>query len=46
MLKQGTFYNELGADFFDRSAKNSHAKRLLARLQNLGYDVQLTPINA
>jgi len=46
MLKDGTFYNELGADFFDRRAKTSHTKRLVARLQNLGYDVQITPIDA
>ena len=46
MLKDGTFYNELGADFFDRRAKTSHTKRLVTRLQNLGYDVQITPIDA
>ena len=46
MLKDGTFYNELGADFFDRRAETSHTKRLVARLQNLGYDVQITPIDA
>lgn len=42
MLKDGTFYQDQGAEFFDRRTKTSSAKRLVARLQSLGYDVQIT----
>jgi len=46
MLKDGTFYQDLGADHFDRKAKGAHAKRPLAKLQNLGYDVAIMPAAA
>ena len=46
MLKDGTFYHDLGADHFDRRAKIAQTKRLIARLQNLGYAVQISPIAA
>ncbi len=46
MLKDGTFYQDLGADHFDRKARGAHAKRLLAKLQSLGYDVAITPAAA
>jgi transposase len=45
MLK-GTCYQDLGRDHFDRSAKTAQTKRLVARLQNLGYAVQITPLAA
>jgi hypothetical protein len=35
MLKDGTFYQDLGADHFDRRASSAQIKRLLAKLQNL-----------
>ena len=44
MLKNGTFYEDLGSGHFDRSAKQKHVLRLLQRLQNLGFDVQITPL--
>ena len=44
MLKDGTLYHDLGPDHFDRRAKTVQTKRLLTRLQNLGYTVQLTPL--
>jgi hypothetical protein len=39
----GEFYRDLGPDYFDLKAKAARTRRLVARLQNLGYAVQLTP---
>ena len=44
MLKDGTFYQDLGADHFNCRDNAAQTKRLLAKLQSLGYDVQITPI--
>ena len=44
MLKNGTFYEDLGADHFDNRAKGTQVLRLVSRLQNLGFTVQVTPI--
>jgi transposase len=46
MLKDGTCYQDLGADHFDRRAKAVQTKRLVARLQNLGFAVQISPMAA
>ena len=46
MLKDGTLYHDLGPDHFDRRAKTVQTKRLVTRLQTLGYAVQLTPLAA
>jgi transposase len=46
MLNDGTLYHDLGADHFDRRAKGVATKRLIARLESLGYDVQITPSTA
>ena len=46
MLKDGTCYQDLGHDYFDRRAKTTQTKRLVTRLQNLGYAVQITPLQA
>jgi hypothetical protein len=46
MLKDGTLYHDLRPDHFDRRAKTMQTKRLLTRLQKLGYAVQLTPLAA
>jgi transposase len=46
MLKHGTLYHDLGPDHFDRRAKTVQTKRLLTRLEKLGYAVQLTPLAA
>ena len=46
MLKNGICYHDLGPDHFDRRAKTRQTKRLVARLQNLGYAVQITPLAA
>ena len=42
MLISGELYHDLGSDHFDRRAKARQTSRLVARLQNLGYAVQLT----
>ena len=46
MLKDGTLYQDLGADHFHNRAKGKHVLRLVNRLQNLGFDVQITPLAA
>ena len=46
MFKDGTLYHDLGPDHFDRRAKTVQTKRLLRRLEKLGYAVQLTPLAA
>ena len=43
MLKDGTFYQDLGGNHFDRRSNGAQTKRLLAKLQSLGYEVQITP---
>ena len=45
MLTNGTLYHDLGADHFDRRAKAAQTKRLVNRLQSLGYVVQIMPLN-
>ena len=46
MQISGELYHDLGPDHFDRRAKAAQTRRLLARLQNLGYAVQITPLAA
>jgi len=46
MLSDGTLYHDLGPDHFDRAAKAAHTRRLVTRLQHLGYAVQITPLTA
>jgi transposase len=43
MLKNGTPYQDLGADYFDKRAKGKQAARLVNRLQNLGFEVHIMP---
>ena len=46
MISTGTFYHDLGADHFDRRTKPTQIKRLVAKLQSLGYEVELKPLAA
>jgi transposase len=46
MLKNGTLYQDLGATYFDNRAKDKQALRLVSRLKNLGFEVQITPVAA
>jgi len=46
MLKNGTTYQDLGPQHFDRRSKAQQADRLLKRLADLGYAVPLQPRTA
>jgi transposase len=46
MIKNGTFYEDLGVDHFERRTKPAQIKRLLAKLQALGYEAQIAPVPA
>jgi transposase len=46
MLIGGELYHDLGPDHFDRRSKTTQTRRLVTRLQNLGYTVQITPLTA
>jgi transposase len=41
MIKEGTTYHDLGADYFDRRNEPSVIRRLVQRLEGLGYLVEL-----
>lgn len=43
MLKNGTLYQDRGPQHSHQQAKARHVHRLVNRLQNLGFDVQLLP---
>lgn len=42
MLKFGTFYQDLGADHFEKRSRETVARRLVRRLADLGYSVQVS----
>src|ERR1700741_2213268 len=44
MLKNGTFHQDLGADFLVQHDKARIATKLANRIKDLGYDVCLTPV--
>ena len=44
MLQDGVEHHDLGADHFDRRSTDSKAKRLVAQLTKLGFDVVLQPL--
>ena len=46
MLKNGTLYHDLGASHFNNHDKGKQVGRLVHRLQNLGFAVQITSIAA
>jgi len=46
MLKDGTEYQDLGSGHFDRRPAEVKAKRLVAQLAKLGFEVQLQPMAA
>ena len=46
MLKDGTFYADLGAAHFDRRRPETQARRLVKRLADLGFSVELKPVAA
>jgi transposase len=46
MLKNGTLYEDLGPDHFDKRGKGRQVDRLINRLQKLGFTVEITPVPA
>ena len=44
MLKDGTMYQDLGPNHFDYRAKERQKNRLIKRLADLGYAVELAPL--
>ena len=44
MLKDGTTYQDLGPNHFDRRSKERQINRLVQRLADLGYAVELAPL--
>jgi hypothetical protein len=46
MLKDGTCYEDLGTAHFDRRRPDAQARRLVKRLADLGFSVQLKPVTA
>jgi hypothetical protein len=46
MLNTGELYRDLGPHHFDHRAKAGTLRRLVTRLQNLGYAVQISPLAA
>lgn len=46
MLADGTFYQDLGPAHFERRRPAAQARRLVKRLADLGFSVQLNPVAA
>jgi transposase len=46
MLKNGTLYQDLGPAHFDKRAQARRVHRLIDRLRNLGFAVQIAPAEA
>jgi transposase len=46
MLKDGTMYQDLGRDHFDRRSTDHQKTRLVKRLTDLGYVVEIKPLAA
>lgn len=43
LREQGADYTDLGANYFDERSKDATTLRLVSRLKQLGYDVQINP---
>jgi hypothetical protein len=46
MLKDGTMYKDLGRNHFERRSTDQQKKRLIKRLADLGYAVEIKPLTA
>jgi hypothetical protein len=44
--KNGTLYQDLGTSYFDSRSKDKQASRLVGRLKNLGFEVQIKSLAA
>ena len=43
MLRDGTLYQDLGADHFQRDTPEAHAARLARQIAKLGFNCTITP---
>ena len=43
MLSDGTFYQDLGADYFQKGTAYAQARKLAQRIATLGFDCSITP---
>jgi hypothetical protein len=43
MLRDGTLYQDLGADYFQRDSPEAHAGRLARQIARLGFNCTITP---
>ena len=46
MLKDGTVYEDLGPDHFDRIDREALVRRSVRRLERLGYEVSIKEVAA
>jgi phenylpyruvate tautomerase PptA (4-oxalocrotonate tautomerase family) len=46
MLRDGTMYHDLGCDHFKRHPTDQQKNRLVKRLSDLGFAVELKPLVA
>jgi hypothetical protein len=46
MIANGAFYEDLGADHFNRSGMPNQIERLAAKIQSLGYGIEIKPLAA
>jgi transposase len=44
ILREGTLYHDLGADYFDQRKADTVQKQLVNRLERLGFQVDLQPL--
>jgi len=43
MLRDGTFFQDLGADYFQKDTPLAQAKKLAQRIATLGFDCCIAP---
>jgi hypothetical protein len=43
MLRDGTFYQDLGADYFQKDTPYAQAKKLAQRIAALGFNCSIAP---
>jgi len=46
LIKRKEAYRELGGDYSDKRRPEATAKRLVKRLEQLGYEVAIQPLSA
>ena len=45
MIRDGTAYLDLGANYFDERKKDAVQEQIVRRLENLGFKVALEPLS-